>query len=1228
MFCKKIILVNWGNIPNLEFEFGPVNLFSGGNGSGKTTAADAIQSLMTASYENLFNYNPGQEETTQRGRGGKQVRTLASYILGCDDGSYGRLQPTDGYIVGVFCPTRGETGSQFSAVMGVRAAMETVGRQRQARQRQLGFHIVPGEELGMDQFCKDDRVTDLDQIGHQLMHEYGKSNVEFYDKKGAYLNRLYGLMRGMKSSVPRREALHAAKTFSNFMAYKPVKSINEFVAKEILEPRDLTENIKQVSELMKTIHGMEAETRQITEVIDNLYKISASAQSYIHHWIGWKIENYREYVRQGAIRQREMVEAINQQRENQREQKETHARLGNLEDKGRALHSQLVKLEARRQGIPILKDKDDLENSIEQCKQQLVAQASPLLQQIQQLDQNHGAAKALVQQMNTSSDAVDLPVLEGKALAKDLKQVIDLGVEQNIDLPGLLTQDFAGIAKLEGHLDELIDYEKAHQALVSNLYEVQHPQGNGSVATIRDQLVALVNQRTQAQNRLQEQVAAKKREVQRLENRAVNYPPHVEAAMRAIQQQCPQARPAVLCDFINITEPAWQMAIEGYIGGSRFSILVEADFEAEAIRIVRNLPGRRNNSKVIQGAKAQRDAAKRQPVAGSILEVISFDHKIAEYYIKASYGDVKRVDDEHALRLVSRGITPEGLGAGSYSMFRCDIDEADLVFGQGARERALEAKLKQLEQLQISSHDAEKRARSTALLLDAVNKIKAVNVSSIIRSMLGLYRRKQNDEQNLAALDLTEFKNLEDELIALNKEWEETESSIKAQHTRIGNLEGVARSLTDRVDEIARQQEVIEQKQEEQEERMRCIAPLYSDFDTDTEIEQAEESALNHAKNASNNDTFAEQIAVHLQRCGSLDRELYEAVIRNNQLCKPSDNIVYLRDSGADGTEDHNIEWFKRAVVVLKEANSITNRLKNNVLVGKHEQLADLRDGFNSAFVTDLCHSIYQSINDGKRILLNLNKELESHRFGTDRERYFFDMAWVPEYKEYWRFFQEVIKLPSLGDGNSLFEAELDEKSEKVREKLLAMLLDNDELTATRELKRLCDYRNYREYEIYKEPEGKEKIPLSQYGTGSGGQLETPAYIIRSAAVTSAFKFNEGSSHCRMVLVDEAFSKMDESRSREVIHYLTNELGLQLIFIMPTSKSGPFMDLISHQTIFTKCPSIAPIGELNSQVLVDRKVCNQEMIKDLWEKHRRNVRAQTTLDFMEEFAELEAQTKQ
>ena len=68
---------------------------------------------MTAAHENLFAFNPGQDETTQKGRGGKQVHTLASYLMGCDDGSFARLDDTDGYVAGYFTQPRGTQRSVY-----------------------------------------------------------------------------------------------------------------------------------------------------------------------------------------------------------------------------------------------------------------------------------------------------------------------------------------------------------------------------------------------------------------------------------------------------------------------------------------------------------------------------------------------------------------------------------------------------------------------------------------------------------------------------------------------------------------------------------------------------------------------------------------------------------------------------------------------------------------------------------------------------------------------------------------------------------------------------------------------------------------------------------------------------------------------------------------------------------------------------------------------------------
>lgn len=1211
MFCKKGIYVNWGNIPHLEFDFGPINLFSGGNGSGKTTAADGLQSLMTAAHENLFTYNPGQDETTQRGRGGKQVRTLASYVLGCDDGSYARTRLTDGYVAGVFHPTTGETGDGFTAVMGVRARLDTASSPRQARQDELIFLIIPNQELTLAHFVREDSggkyVVPITDIASLLKKEFGKDSVEIYDKKGPYLRRLYGAFRGLKGAVPDREAKHAARTFSNFMAYKPVKSITEFVSREILDPKDLSEDIRQVSELMKTIHSMDEETRHIKDAIDSLDTAQGLAGQYIEDWLGHCVGEYSEASRQLLVKQQEYLVQKGSQKNNLDAIDNTDVQLNKISERKQLIHAQLIELEAKRQGVSALKDKDQLEKDIEVAKSQLVQQVKPLLQQDQQFAKNYQAAGQLYRALSEMSLAVDIPTFDSSAFRRQLKTVTDGPKDTGLNMQQLLTKDWVGIDALEHQLGQVNQLEIAHVSLAETLHRADSELQKVS---IRDQLFSLANNKKDQLIKVKQQLNAKELEIKQLENHQVSYPPHVDAAIAAIEQQCPDAKPCVLCDFIEVIDERWQMAIEGYIGGARFSIIVEQEYEAEAIRIVRRMKSGRNSARIIQGAKVQRDAAKANTPNQSIFEVMEFEHKIAEYYVKASYGSVVRVGNEDMLRKTARGITVEGLGSGNYSMFRCDLSDSNLVFGQGARVRAMQAKLNECDNLLEQNQKVENSYRQTARAHDLVNQIQSVKCGNIISDMLTQYRRLQMAETQLTNLDLSDFDELEAHLNDLKSEYTLVEGEIKSLTEERGGFVSRIKTFDNLINKLSKEQDDCQASQEAQESSVIDASKLYPSFDAEAALSQADDSAAA----AKSNFDFGSDNSDCLTRMEKSDRKLYETVMQYNQTSNAHNNVVYFTGNSVKNDSQH----FKHIIALSQQIAGIYNSLKNNVLVGKHEKLSALKDSFNTAFVTNLCHSIFQSINDGKRVLEDLNKELEQHIFGSDREKFSFGWEWVPEFQEYWKFFKEVIEAPNLGDGSTLFDADLSEKSCQVRDNLLAMLLDKDTQYALRELQRISDYRHYRRYEIYKEPLNKARIALSKYGTGSGGQLETPAYIIRSAAVTSAFKFSEGNSHCRMVLVDEAFSKMDETRSREVINYLTSALGLQLIFIMPTSKSGPFMDLISNQIVFTKCPTSEKIGELNSRVLVDRKSCNQDKIKELWANHRKTIRQQAMLDFMED----------
>ena len=54
MKLEKLILVNWGSLRSDEYALGNMTLLTGPTGSGKSTMLDALQTVMTAVYQNAF----------------------------------------------------------------------------------------------------------------------------------------------------------------------------------------------------------------------------------------------------------------------------------------------------------------------------------------------------------------------------------------------------------------------------------------------------------------------------------------------------------------------------------------------------------------------------------------------------------------------------------------------------------------------------------------------------------------------------------------------------------------------------------------------------------------------------------------------------------------------------------------------------------------------------------------------------------------------------------------------------------------------------------------------------------------------------------------------------------------------------------------------------------------------------------------------------------------------
>src|SRR5690606_11412217 len=333
-----------------------------------------------------------------------------------------------GYLAAVFHPTQGESGEPFTAIIGVSASIDRAGSTPVARQNDLQFYIVT-EQLTLSDFLKDDKqgqrnVLELGKLAGHLKGRMDAAAIEKYDTKKQYLRRLYGALRGRHDAVSEREAMNAARTFSRFMAYKPVKSINGFVAQEILEQKDLGDAIRSVSDLMKTIYAMESDANTLAETISILSNTKAASQRYIDQWIDYNVLEYTAAKSRFVQDQRAYLSAKEKQQGVRERLHKAEKEREVAQERRKQLREQLIGMEARRRGIDALQDKDAAEQAIADGKKKLQQLAIPLLEQDQLLQASLRATELVHGALQKTSIGLEIPTLGQKKIIDQAKAVL------------------------------------------------------------------------------------------------------------------------------------------------------------------------------------------------------------------------------------------------------------------------------------------------------------------------------------------------------------------------------------------------------------------------------------------------------------------------------------------------------------------------------------------------------------------------------------------------------------------------------------------------------------------------------------------------------------------------------------------------------------------------------------------------------------------------------------
>lgn len=627
---ESVKLVQFLLYEQQEFRLEEITGLFGRNGSGKSSALDAVQIAMMGANKNLMHFNAQADAKSH------QSRTLRSYCLG----QYGdtieqcaRPQATT-YVTLVWRDT--ETNEPVSMGVCIEASLGNEA------EKVLGRYVIRGVELSMSEHLQTvDGVTmplPWSSFRHRLLEQSKVTGEEpLFDDGASYVKQVLFMLRG-KAGPASYDAFARAFRFALRMSFS--KSVDQIVRQDVLEDRPT--NIARFKQLVETfkrinllVEGVELKIKQGLEVSKNFDAALAEARKSAT-WTG--LQASAAYELSNANYEKLTTEKFEQEEAVQKCNKTSETADGALQTLNREIAESTALQNAHA---------DHAENA---GAQQALAQAQEkTTRREEELKRELRNFRQLLQ----NAIANDLLAQWQPALALAAQQLGQFSWEQN-----QVDQD--GLGQIIRGLGDTLKSAATH---LSKEYDVV--KEDIRIAKERLRTIGLGMERAST-NRAQVS----------------------EPTARLIHEFAEHGlHPTPVCDLVKVTDPKWQPAIEAYLAKNVEAILLRDSVEEEkAFGIYQALQGKRS----IYGVKIVRSERARpgqgQPAADTVASLIQGSNQVAVAYLRGKLGNLKRANTAQEALGGERTLTLDGMlvGPGDFERLRL-VPEADLQIGAGAK---------------------------------------------------------------------------------------------------------------------------------------------------------------------------------------------------------------------------------------------------------------------------------------------------------------------------------------------------------------------------------------------------------------------------------------------------------------------------------------------------------------------------------------------------------------
>jgi len=626
-----------------------------------------------------------------------------------------------------------------------------------------------------------------------------------------------------------------------------------------------------------------------------------------------------------------------------------------------------------------------------------------------------------------------------------------------------------------------------------------------------------------------------------MQNNRKTYSPNLRQAKDVLEHKLSnlygkKVQVNVFADLFDVVDEEWKNAIEGRMGNLKYALVTEPEYAHNAAETLRDLKRFEEVTLINSNAIVRAD---KNVLPNSLYEAVTTTYDYVDACLKHYLGRIIKCRSVAELEKVREGVTPDCYSYSNY-MFRHlrqkDYTTGACIGSTVSKKMLLEYKEKQ-EKLSEKQMDLSTRAYGFREIMEfetLSNYTPAllVSLSKASEKLEGILKEKRELEEEIRKLSEGEYRLLE-----------ERKQKLEQKHQELKvKLTGCATQMQDRVRDIADLESTIRFNEERLEEAELGYVP-----NEKTEQEIAAELQRVSGK------TLSERFRIKAEELEGQAEEL-RAELNEARMAY----IAAYPYGGFTGGERSNEVYIEKLNDYRKnyepqyqqefdqQCGKVYQTLRENIVAKIHNDIREavrhkneinrmLRD-------TNFADSVYQI-----KIEAAQNEDGQFYEMLTAKE---LDTKNVSRY--------EIEGQLSFGEDE--FYQKYEKKLNLLMEKFMPPR-SNDEASlelSRKEMEKYADYRTYLHFNMYEQVEDengiRENYVDEMAGRDSGGEGQNPKYVALLAGFAMLYMDQSNrDSKIKLVLLDEAFSKMDQKRSEVCLKY-ARKLNLQLIVCVPDER--------------------------------------------------------------------------